>query len=147
MAEIDNVVTDVAPDDNGVAIYRFARGEMGILLNSSTTVAAVATTEIYGDEGTIVQDYGDMVSTSAPHPEGAVPLRMIRRGQQAWTEYRLGIPASQRDRLAAVPRPFIDYVRGLSDETVSAEEGRVSVEMVLGAYRSMAEGRRIDFPL
>lgn len=143
IAEIDNVVTNVAPDDNGVAVYRFPRGEIGILLNSSTTVAAVSTTEIYGDEGTIIQDYGDGPGTAAPRSMGAVPLRMIRRGESAWTEFDLPIPKSQRDRLAAVPRPFIDYVRGLSDETISAEEGRVSVEMVLGAYRSMAEGRRV----
>jgi len=134
----------VAPDDNGVAVYRFAQGEIGILLNSSTTVAAISTTEIYGDEGTIVQDYGDAPATAAPRPEGAVPLRMIRRGETAWTEFDLPIPSSQRDRLAAIPRPFIDYIRGLTEETITAEEGRVSVEMVLGAYRSMAEGRRID---
>src|SRR5690606_26950924 len=30
MAEVDNVVTDVAPDDNGVAVYRFGRGEIGV---------------------------------------------------------------------------------------------------------------------
>lgn len=147
VAEIDNVVTDVAPDDNGVAVFRFPGGEMGTLFNSSTTVAAVATTEIYGDQGTIVQDYGDGPACAVPRPEGAVPLRLIRRGEKAWTEYDLPIPNSQRDRLAAIPRPFIDYVRGLTDETISAEEGRVSVEMVLGAYRSMAEGCRVEFPL
>jgi predicted dehydrogenase len=147
IAEIDHVVTHVAPDDNGVAIYRFSKGEIGILFNSSTTVAGVATTEIYGDQGTIVQDYGDGPSTAAPRPANAVPLRSIRRGDDRWTEYDLPIPNSQRDRLANVPRPFIDYVRGLTDATISAEEGRVSVEMVLGAYQSMAEGRRIDLPL
>ena len=147
IAEIDSVVTDMSPDDNGVAIYRFAKGEIGILFNSSTTVAAVATTEIYGDEGTIVQDYGDAPATSAPRPEGVSPLRMIRRGDDRWTEYALPIPAGQGTRIEAVARPFIDYVRGLTDKAVSTEEGRVSVEMVLGAYRSMVEGRRIDFPL
>lgn len=148
VAEIGRIVTDVdTPDDNGVAVYRFARGEIGILLNSSTTVAAINTTEIYGDEGTIIQDYGDAPATSAPRPPDAVPLRLIRKGEQEWTEFPLPIPKSQRERLAAVPRPFIDYVRGLTEETISAEEGRKSVEMVLGAYRSAAEGRRIIFPL
>jgi len=146
-AEIDNVVTNVAPDDNGVAVYRFQNGVMGILFNSSTTVAAVSTTEIYGDQGTIIQDYGDLSSTNVPRPPDAVPLRMIRRGEKRWTEFRLPIPTSQGERIAAVPRPFIDYVRGLTDETISAKEGRKSVEMVLGAYRSSTEGRRIDFPL
>jgi predicted dehydrogenase len=147
MAEIDNVVTTVAPDDNGVAIFRFERGEIGILFNSSTTIAGVNTTEIYGDEGVIIQDYGDGPSTAAPRPADAAPLRLIRIGERHWTEFKLPIPKSQAERIAAVPRPFIDYVRGLTAETISAEEGRKSVEMVLGAYQSMREGRRITFPL
>jgi predicted dehydrogenase len=145
IAEIDRVVTNAAPDDNGIAVYRFAGGEMGEILNSSTTVAAACTTEIYGTEGTIQQDYGDAPSTSAPRPVGAAPLRMIRTGETAWTEFRLPVPASQGERIMAVPRPFVDYVRGLTEETVTAEDGRVAVEMVLGAYQSAREGRRVSF--
>ena len=147
IAEIDSVVTDVSPDDNGLAVYRFGRGEIGILLNSSTTVAAVSTTEIYGTEGTLIQDYGDGPATSVPRPQDAVPLRLIRQGDKRWTEFQLPIPGSQGERIAAVPRPFVDYVRGLTDQSISAYEGRKSVEMVLAAYRSMKEGRRIDLPL
>jgi predicted dehydrogenase len=147
MAEIDNVVTDVAPDDNGVAVFRFAQGQIGILLNSSTTVAAVNTTEIYGSEGTIVQDHGDLPSTSGPRPAHPVALRMVRKGEKEWTEFDFSIPPNHGERLKAVPRPFIDYVRGLTDKTISAEEGRVSIEMLVGAYRSAAEGRRVELPL
>lgn len=142
-AEIDNVVTAVAPDDNGVAIFRFESGAIGTLFNSSTTVAGVNTTEIYGDEGTIIQDFGDGPSTAAPRAHTGAPLRMIRNGESHWTTFDLPVPASQAERIAAVPRPFIDYVRGISDAHVSAEEGRKSVEMILGAYRSAREGRRI----
>jgi predicted dehydrogenase len=147
IAEIDSVVTDVSPDDNGLAVYRFGQGEIGILLNSSTTVAAISTTEIYGTEGTLIQDYGDGPATSVPRPADAAPLRLIRQGEKRWTEFHLPIPAGQGERIAAIPRPFIDYVRGLTDQTISADEGRKSVEMVLAAYRSMQEGRRIDLPL
>ena len=147
MAEIGRIVTDVAPDDNGLAVYRFAGGVIGVLLNSSTTVAAIGTTEIYGDEGTILQDYGDAPATAAPRPADAVPLRSIRRGDSEWTEYPLPIPAGQGERIAAVPRPFVDYLKGLRQAPVTAEEGRKSVEMVLGAYRSAAKGRRVEFPL
>ena len=144
MAEIDSVVTDVSPDDNGVALYRFGRGEMGVLLHSSTIVASIPTSEIYGDEGTILHDWGDQVSAWVPHPAGAAPLRMMRKGDSDWTEFPMDIPSSQGERIQAVPRPFIDYVRGLTDATITAEEGRKSVEMVLGAYQSAKEGRRID---
>ena len=146
-AEIDSIVTDASPDDNGVALYRFAGGEIGTLFNSSTTVAGVNTTEIYGDAGTLIQDYGDAPSTSAPRPDNVVPLRMIRKGEDRWTEFDLPIPAGQGERISAIPRPFVDYIRGLTEETVSAEEGRKSVEMVLGAYQSASEGRRVTFPL
>ena len=145
-AEIDNVVTDIAPDDNGVAIYRFESGMMGILFNSSTTVAGVNTTEIYGDKGTLIQDFGDSPSTSVPRPPDTKPLRYIRQGDSEWTEIDLPIPDSQGERIGAIPRPFVDYIKGLTDLRVSAEDGRKSVEMVLGAYASAASGQRIIFP-
>ncbi len=147
MAEIDRVVTPVDTDDTGMAVYRFGRGEMGFLFNASTTVAGVNTTEVYGDEGTIIQDFDDSPSVSAPrHPE-AVALRYIRQGDPEWTHVDLEIPETHAARIAGVPRPFIDYVRGLSDDTITAEAGKVSVGMVLGAYQSAREGRRISLPL
>ena len=89
IAEIDNVVTDFAPDDNGVAVYRFGKKEMGILLNSSTMLAAEATTEIYGDKGVIVQNYGDAPSSSLPRPADAVALKIFRAGASDWETLRL----------------------------------------------------------
>ncbi len=147
IAEIDAIVTDVSPDDNGAAIFRFAGGEIGILLNSSTTVAAVSTTEIYGDEGTIIQDFGDAPSTHAPHPKDVVPLRYIRQGQTEWNELPLRVPESHGERIGAVARPFVDYLKGETDEHVGAQEGRLATEMVVGAYMSAKAGRRITFPL
>ncbi len=147
MAEVDNIVTNVAADDNGVALYRFERGEIGVLLNSSTTVAAVSTTEIYGDEGTIIHNYGDGPSTDVPRPESDQPLKLFRADEGHWSEFAIPLPKGHGERIAAVARPSIDYLTGESDEHVSAEEGRVSVEMILAAYRSATEGRRITFPL
>ena len=147
IATIDRVVTDLPTDDNGVAIYQFKNGVIGVLYNGSTTVAGVNTTEIDGDEGTLIHDYGDGPSTAAPRASGAVPLRLLRRGDTQWTTFDMPIPATQAERIAAIPKPFIAYLRGETDTTISPEEGRISVEMVLGAYRSSEEGRRITFPL
>jgi predicted dehydrogenase len=74
MAEIGNTLTDVAPDDTGVAIYRFAGGNMAVLLNSSVTLAGENTTEIYGDEGVIIQNHDDIPSTNGPRVAGAIAL-------------------------------------------------------------------------
>ncbi|WP_395138541.1 Gfo/Idh/MocA family protein, partial [Armatimonas sp.] len=71
MAEIDNILTTVAPDDTGIALYRWESGAMGVLFNSSVTLAGENTCEIYGDEGVIIQNYDDGVSVTHA-PPGAV---------------------------------------------------------------------------
>jgi len=155
MAEIDNVLTNVAPDDTGVAIYRFpgsdhvAPGMMGILLNSSVVHAGQNTTELYGEEGVLIQDYGDAPSMSIARPADAKPVRLFRADQKerVWQFPDLPIPASHGDRIAAVPRPFVECLLHGAPVPATAEEGRVGVEMILGAYESARTGRRVSFPL
>jgi predicted dehydrogenase len=145
IAEIDNIVTSVAPDDNGVAVFRFEKKEMGILLNSSTMLAAEATTEIYGDRGTIVQNYGDLVSSSLPRPPGAVALKIYRAGTQAWEHLDFPADTPHGSRIRAVPRPLIEYLQGRAKPLATAEDGRICIEMILGAYQAAREGRRVYF--
>ncbi|HEO70375.1 MAG TPA: Gfo/Idh/MocA family oxidoreductase [Candidatus Hydrogenedentes bacterium] len=147
IAEIDNVLTNVAPDDNGVAVYRFANGEMGILFNSSTVSAGENTTEIYGDKGCIIQDYGDGPSCAVPRPPEAPPLKLFRYGGADWETPDVPIPPDQGARIRAVPRPWVDSLIHETPPAATGEDGRVAVEMMLGAYRSAREGRRIRFPL
>lgn len=146
IAEIDNVVTNVAPDDNGVAVYRFSQGEMGILFNSSTTLAAEATTEIYGDQGTIIQNYGDGPSSMLPRPAGSAALKIFRAGAGDWETFDFP-HVQQWTRIKAVPRLLVDYLLGKRPPLATAEEGRVCVEMILGAYQAAREGQRVKFPL
>jgi predicted dehydrogenase len=146
MAEIDNTITTVAPDDTGVAIYRFASGAMAVLLNSSVTLAGENTTEVYGDQGVLVQNYDDLVSTHLA-PEGAPALKLYTREEPHWQDLGVSIPAHHGERISAVPRAFIDSLVHESPPSVTAYDGRASVEMVLGAYQSSREGRRIHFPL
>lgn len=144
IAEIDNIVTDVAPDDNGIAIYRFAKKEMGILLNSSTTLAAEATTEIYGDQGSIIHNYGDVPSSNVPNPPGAVALKVYRASVGDW-EY-FDFPLVQHgERIRAVPRAVVNYLRGIQEPLATAEAGRICIEMVLAAYEAARQGKRVIF--
>ena len=147
MAEIDNVLTDVAPDDSGVALYRFESGTMAILINTSVTLAGENTTEIYGNEGVVIQNYGDGPSCNMPRPEDAVALRLYTRDEPTWKDLGIAIPNNHGERIAAVPRPFIDCLKNDNESDVTVEDGRVSVEMVLGAYRSAQQGKRVEFPL
>jgi predicted dehydrogenase len=130
-----------------VAIYKFASGTLAVLVNSSVTLAGENTTEIYGDQGVIIQNHDDLPSTNVAPPPGAIALKMFSRGGSQWQDFGLPIPKSHGERIAGVPRSFIDCLKNDTAPAVTALDGRVSVEMVLGAYQSALEGRRIAFPL
>ncbi len=144
MAEIDNVATDIAPDDNGIAVFRFGKGEMGLLVNSSTQLAAESTTEIYGDRGVIVQNYGDAPSSWLPRPAGATALKMFSAGGTDWQRFDFPADTPHGQRIRAVARPAVDFLLGRRGPIATAEEGRNCIEMILAAYQSSREGRRIQ---
>lgn len=147
IADIDNVLTDVAPDDTGLALYRFDDGTFGEVYNSSVTLAGENTTEIYGDRGVIVQNYGDAPSSAIkpPHPV-ALKMYQSERAAEGWQDLGMPAPAGQGERIQGVARPFIDALRA-GTPMCTAEDGRVSVEMCLAAYRSAETGRRVLLPL
>ena len=142
MAEIDNVLTTVAPDDTGIALYRWPSGAMGVLFNSSVTLAGENTCEIYGDEGVIIQNYDDGVSVTHA-PPGASALKLFRKSTGKWESFDYPLPPNHGERIAAVPRPFIDNLIAGHSPTATAREGKISVEMCLAAYESAREGRRV----
>jgi predicted dehydrogenase len=144
MAEIDTLLNPRIPDDTGVAVYRFAGGLMGILECSFTCVAAQETTLIVGDKGTIVQDYGDLVSCGPyPIPEGTCGLRYFLAEQGTWTTVDIPTPPNHGHRIRGVARPAVDFFLGHRAPLATAEEGRTNVDMLLAAYESAATGRRI----
>jgi predicted dehydrogenase len=143
MAEIDNIVTDSAPDDNGVALYRFAQGEIGVLINSSTQLAAESTTEIYGDAGVIVHNYGDSPSSALPRPPGAVALKLFRAGASDWEQFGLPADTPHAARIRGLARPLVDYLLGKRGPVATAADGRVCIAMILGAYESARTGQRV----
>ncbi len=147
IAEIDNILTDVAPDDNGVAVYRYPNKAMSILFNSSTTWAGENTTEVYGDKGVIIQNYDDSPSTNVPRPPDAVGLKMYLQEKGDWEYFDIPLPDGHGERIAAVARPFVDYLLDDKAPTITAEDGRCCIEMILGAYRSAQQGKRVMFPL
>ncbi len=147
IAEIDNVITNVAPDDNGVAVYRFAKGEMGILLNSATVFAGENTTEIYGAKGCLIQNYGDGPSCAAPRCPDGPAIKVFNHGASDWRTEDIAVPPNQGERLARVPRPWLDSLINEAPPPASAQDGRIALEMVLGAYQAAEEGRRVAFPL
>ncbi len=144
IAEVDNVLTDVAPDDCGFAIFRYENGMMAEIHNASVTYAGENTTEIYGDKGVILQNYGDGPSCQFL-PENPVGVKLFQadKGDLGWQPQPVPVPAGHGDRIHGVARPFIDALKA-GKPMCTAREGRVSVQMVYGAYESAETGRRVE---
>lgn len=130
-------------EDTGLAIYRFANGVLAELANAATTLVGENTCEVYGDQGVLIQNHDDLVSTSVL-PAGASLLKLYRRDQpeRGWQDLGLPIPSGHGERIAAVARGFLDGLAA-GRPTATAWDGRQAVAMVLGAYAASAEGRRI----
>jgi predicted dehydrogenase len=149
VAEIDNILTHVAADDTGCALFRFKGGAMGILLNSSVTWAGENTTEVYGSKGVLIQNHDDGVSTSTkgiPNPIG-LKMFLAEEADKGWQDLGFPIPDSHGRRIAAVARPFIDYLKNPDLPHATAREGRWCIQMILGSYKAAREGRRVALPL
>lgn len=154
IAEVDNVLTTCAPDDNGVAVYRFRGcpsvrdcpckdGMMGILVNSSTVMVAENTTEIYGDKGCLIQNYGDGPSCGAPRHPDAPAIKYFIYGEKDWRVADVAIPPDHGARIRAVPRPWLDAMLNDTPLPSDGHDGRVAAEMVLAAYEASETGRRV----
>lgn len=153
IAEIDTLVNPKVPDDHGIAIFRYADGTFAEVVSSFTCVAGENTTEIVGEHGVIVQNFGDAPSCNAPRPPGAVGLKWFTHGDERWHISDISAPASHGDRIAALAEPLAAFVRGDREPLATAKEGRVALSMTLAAHQSAAEGRRVtladftDFPV
>ena len=96
MAEIDNIVTKIAPDDNGVAIFRFESGTNRHVIQRLDDCRG-------GEHDRDLRRGGARSSRTTATVRrrwrrvrrARPPLRMIRDGESEWEEFHLPIPASQ----------------------------------------------------
>jgi predicted dehydrogenase len=148
-AEIATLINPKVPDDNGIAIFRYANGMMAEVVCSFTSVAGENTTEIVGTGGMIVQNYGDLPSATAPRAAGAGGLRWYMQDTKQWTDSGIASPAGHGQRIQGLALPLLEFLESKREAIATAEEGRTALKMVLASYRAAEEGRRIrvrEFP-
>jgi predicted dehydrogenase len=142
-AEIDTLVNPKVPDDTGVAVYRYANGLFAEVVSSFTATSGENTTEILGEKGIIIQNFGDQPSAAAPKPNGAIALKWFIDAENTW-HYGNFEPCSQQvERIAGLAGPLADFICSQREALATAEEGRTALRMLLASYTSAAEGRRV----
>jgi predicted dehydrogenase len=146
MAQIETLHNPSVPDDNGIAIFRYADGTLAEITCSFTCIAGENTTEIVGERGVIIQNFGDGPSAGAPRMPGAVGMKWITTGDKAWTISEIPSPASHGERIAALAPELLSFLKGERGPICTAEEARVSLAMMLACYESSISGKRVAIP-
>jgi len=143
VAELGSLLNPRIPNDNGIAIYRYADGTFAEVSCSFAAVAGENTAEIVCEKGTIVGNYGDLVSCMIPRPPGGIQLKWAMAGDAGWTPSGLPDILSQGVRISGLAAPLADFLHGRRPPIATAAEGRAVLKMTLACYDSAAQGKRI----
>ncbi len=142
-AEIATLRNEKVPDDTGIAIFRYADGKFAEVVSSFTCLAGENTTEIVGEDGVVIQNFGDGPSTQVPRAKEAVGLKWFVKGVKEWTNSPIPSPAGHGERIAALAPELAKFLVGQRAPICTADEGRTSLLMTLASYHSAELGRRV----
>ena len=131
-------------ETSGIAIYRFKGDILAVHEAGWNWRAGGPTTEIYGENGTIMQSYTDCASNSpgnfCPH------LTLYLTKTARWQEMPVTYDFSTTHTL--FPKVFADLLTGETTELpATLEDGMKALEMALAAYQSAQTGQLVTFPL
>lgn len=142
-AEIESLYNPNIPHDNGIAIFRYAGGPIAEVNCSFTCNAAENTTEIVGERGTVVQNFGDAPSCNAARASEGPGLKRYDAAAGAWISSDIETPENHGHRIRGLAKPLAEFLHGERKALATAEEGRTSLRMVLACYASAKQGRRV----
>ena len=141
--EMSSLMNPKIPNDNGIALYRYADGHLGEVSCSFTCIAGENTTEIIGEKGVVVQNYGDGPSANVPRPEGGICLKWLLQEEGRWHESDMTI-GGHGDRIAGLAGPLADFLNGRREAIATVAEGRDVLRMTLACYEASSQGQRVS---
>lgn len=142
-AEIATLHNPKVPDDNGIAVYRYADGTIAEVVSSFTCLAGENTTEIVAENGVIIQNFGDGPSTQIARAKDAPGLKWMFKGDKEWTISAIPSPVAHSERIAALAPELAKFLKGERSPIATAREGRDALQMTLACYESAKSGRRV----
>jgi predicted dehydrogenase len=142
-AELGTLRSPAVVNDNGIALFRFADGSFAEVSCTFVAVAGENVTEVVCENGTIVENYGDVPSTNIPRPPGGIQLKWYLQQTGAWTVSDLPEIKQHGERIAGLAGPLAEFLRGKRPPIATAEEGRDVLRLVVACYESTSEGRRV----
>lgn len=134
-------------EDNGVLLYRYANGMIGVHQSSWTELASTSTIELSGEHGVLVAT-GTDISTSRSAVPNEAPVRVWRHVTQVTPGEPAGewhTPSVQLagNRLTGTAQAFADLLATGGPSPCDARAARTAVAMVLAGYASSRNGREM----
>jgi predicted dehydrogenase len=147
-------------EDQGVLLYRYAGGLIGVHQSSWIELASTSTIELFGDRGVIVAN-GTDISSSRSMPADEPAIRVWRNNPNGpagdpppnapnpageWWSPDVSL-ARGGERLVGTAREFARLLVEGGPSPADARTARTAVEMVLAGYQSSRDGREVKLPL
>jgi len=142
VAEMGTVLNPAIPNDNAIAVFRYADGSFAEVSCTFVAVAGENTLEVVCENGVIIGNYGDGPSCGVPRPPGGIQLKWYLQKAGNWTISDLPDVKGQGERIAGLAGPIAEFLRGNQPAIATAEEGREVLRLVLACYDSVEQGRR-----
>jgi predicted dehydrogenase len=141
-AELGTLLNSNIPNDNAIAVFRYADGTFAEMVCSFACVTHENTTEVVAEKGTIIQNYGDQPSTPA-RPKGRLGLRWFIEDTGKWEDGPDAGFRYQSERITNLAAPMAAFLKGERETLATASEGRDVLRMILACYESNESGRRV----
>lgn len=143
-AELGTLRNPAVINDNGIVLFRFADGSFAEVSCTFVAVAGENITEAVCEKGTIVHNFGDIVSTNIPWPTGGIQLKWFRQETGNWSVSELPDITNHGTRITGLAEPLAQFLHGRRPPIATAEEGRDVLRLVLACYDSAEQGKRIN---
>jgi predicted dehydrogenase len=124
----DTLLQRIDVEDSAALVLRSADGAIGVIDAGWSTPYGVNVIEIYGEKGAATVDYD------------RDQLRYRTDEMKGWRT----VKPKGADRFTLEIRHFVDCVRGISRPQVTGEDGLKAQLIIEAAYRSAAEGIRVN---
>ncbi|NLL83651.1 MAG: Gfo/Idh/MocA family oxidoreductase [Lentisphaerae bacterium] len=145
MAELGTLGNPAIPNDNAIAIFRYANGTFAEISTTFVASAGENVCEVVCEHGTIIANYGDQVSCLNPWPPGAIQLKWFHTADNQWTISDLPDITIQGTRISGLAGPLARFLHGQQPPLATAAEGHQALRMILACYESATTGRRVTF--
>jgi predicted dehydrogenase len=136
-------------EDTAAAAIRFKNGALGVIEGATSVFPGLLKkTEVHGDKGTVIVEQDDIIFWKFEKP---TPLD--KKVEQLMSQRKSGSGGASDPRAishAGHRKQFEDFLCALKTggkPLVDGPEGRKSVEIILGIYKSAKTGKRVKLPL